>query len=159
MEDKNKLYPPIRIKKEIRDKLDELKKEFNTNSYSTVIEILINTYRDCKQKISNISSVTPVLHNTVSGNNSVTPGVTPKTSKSVTPEDEYIDERDFEALYDILLTTIKKKGRLNDREVSEIFKEYLGNKILNQNQYEKIIKLSQNLKDYIVFNGRGYTSK
>lgn len=145
MEDKNKLYPPIRIKKEIRDKLDELKKEFNTNSYSTVIEILINTYRDCKQKISNISSVTP--------------GVTPKTSKSVTPEDEYIDERDFEALYDILLTTIKKKGRLNDREVSEIFKEYLGNKILNQNQYEKIIKLSQNLKDYIVFNGRGYTSK
>ena len=170
--------------RDLIEKLSKIKSDNQLKSWSDVIEYLLTVISDCQNSsvtvktTKNDSHIDSQSHSlTVSKNvidsqndshgdsqnkkltaksDSQSNSMTVKSSVSdsqMTVNDDYLDNNDFQEMMDAIKTAINRGER---NKVLNILRYFLGDKLLTTDQYEKLIKQYEWIKEMLIFNGRGY---
>ena len=160
--------------RDVINKLIDVKNKNNLTSWVDVIRFLLDVYYKCSDVTTKTSDVNIKTSNETSNINKETYKVTssinrdvnvetsktstvvnhiPSNSPSRLTSDDYLDNNDFQEMMDAIKTVINRGER---NKVLNILRYFLGDKLLTTDQYEKLIKQYEWIKEMLIFNGRGY---
>lgn len=160
--------------RDVINKLIDVRDKNNLTSWVDVIKFLLDVYYKCSDVTTKTSDVNVKTSNETSNINKETYKVTSSINRDVrvgtsktsievnhipsnsptrlTPED-YLDNNDFQEMMDAIKTAINRGER---NKISGILRYFLGDKLLTNEQYEKLTRQYEWIREMLIFNGRGY---
>lgn len=169
--EKNRLDITIRDTNLIKEIL-KVKEEIGASSLIDVIKYLIDTYKGSRQNSNNNKVDTAGKDNTVAGNHIIqTAGRVDTNSRQIAGKmdtrvnhissnfptrltsDEFLDDVEFDNMYDAMKTHLE---RGEYEKAWNTLKEYIGEKLLTTQQFERLLKLTEEVKNRLTYTGRGY---